>query len=118
MSTTPPPRSPWVGNAVIKSFSLGFEDHNILTLWLNLDFGGSGQGFGGYNLARRDINAAGIFIEGVLNVAGARDISKLVGRTIRVRKESEWSSPIHEIGHIVDNVWLNPKAAFGQAEQK
>lgn len=34
----------------IKSTSLGFEDHGIFTSYLQLDFSGYGQGFGGYGL--------------------------------------------------------------------
>jgi hypothetical protein len=32
----------------ITKVSLEIEDHGILTFWLHFDFGGSGQGFGGY----------------------------------------------------------------------
>ena len=37
-------------NARIRSTTLGVEDHGIFTAWLNLDYGGSGQGFGGWAL--------------------------------------------------------------------
>ena len=33
-------------NAKITSTHLGQEDHGIFTAWLQLDYGGSGQGFG------------------------------------------------------------------------
>lgn len=34
----------------IESVTLGIEDHGILSFFLHLDFGGKGQGFGGYAL--------------------------------------------------------------------
>ena len=39
-----------IKNAIITGTYLGIEDHGILTFWLYLDYGGSGQGFGGYQL--------------------------------------------------------------------
>jgi hypothetical protein len=40
----------------IKSAELFIEDHGILTFFLHFDFGGSGQGFGGYTLDAWDKN--------------------------------------------------------------
>ena len=37
-------------NAVIESARLTTDDHGCLSAWLMLDYGGSGQGFGGYAL--------------------------------------------------------------------
>lgn len=39
-----------IKNAIIKSATLTTEDHGLLTAWIMLDFGGSGQGFGGFCL--------------------------------------------------------------------
>jgi len=39
----------------VKSIMFGYEDHGILTLFLHLDFGGSGQGFGGMILSRSEV---------------------------------------------------------------
>lgn len=38
------------GNAKIKSTMLGFEDHGIMTCFLQLEQASSGQCFGGYRL--------------------------------------------------------------------
>lgn len=35
---------------IIYNTMLGFEDHGIMTFYLHFNFGGSGQGFGGYGL--------------------------------------------------------------------
>ncbi|WP_423258771.1 hypothetical protein, partial [Escherichia coli] len=39
---------PEVKNAVITGTMLGVEDHGILSCMIYLDYGGAGQGFGGY----------------------------------------------------------------------
>lgn len=39
-----------ITNAVIESVSLTSDDHGCLSAWLHLNYGGSGQGFGGYVL--------------------------------------------------------------------
>lgn len=65
-------------NAKITGTMLGIEDHGILTAMLYLDYGGTAQGFGGYQLdryvegqRRRVGTAAGSqFILGVLNALG------------------------------------------------
>ena len=41
-------------NAVIESVRLTTDDHGCLSAWLMLDYGGSGQGFGGYALYLAD----------------------------------------------------------------
>lgn len=37
-------------NAVIESARISSDDYGLLSAWLVLDYGGSGQGFGGYAL--------------------------------------------------------------------
>ncbi len=102
-------------NAKIKGFSLGYEDHGILTMFLNLDYGGAGQGFGGYMLdtyqgergkGSRVGTAYGMeFVVRVLKTVGVDDIKDLVGKPIRVR--STWTK-VNAIGHFIEDKWFDP----------
>ena len=106
-------------NAIIKSTMLGGEDHGIMTFWLHLDFGGTGQGYGGYGLdaplkrdgkfIRRIGTAFGLeAIMRVLAVVGVHKWEDLKGKHIRVNKTKEWGEII-SIGHIIEDEWLDLK---------
>lgn len=110
-------------NAVITKAS--FDTERGLSAWLMLNYGGhGGQGFGGYllyipaNWDKSDEpkpiqpNYCGHFIYRVLTIAGVDDWAKLVGRSIRVRKEDHWNGPIRAIGHIIEDDWFDPKVEF------
>jgi hypothetical protein len=100
-----------IKNAVIESASLNMND-GFLTVWLTLDYGGTGQGFGGYTLyLPKDWrhhnpagpNCAGHFIARVLEIADVREWDRLQHRTIRVRT---CDGLIEAIGHIVKDDWF------------
>lgn len=103
-------------NAIIKSTKISSEE-GLLEIWLDLDYGGSGQGFGGYALylpksfPNHKINAgfAGHFIWRCMEIAGVTNWDDLIGKTVRVRKEH---SKIHAIGHIIKNDWFSPYEDF------
>ncbi len=94
-----------------------FDTERGLSAWLTLDYGGSGQGFGGYLLYapkgwkahESKGNYAGHFIYRCLEVAGVSDWAKLVGKNVRVRCEH---SKVHAIGHIINDDWFNPSEDF------
>lgn len=102
-------------NAVIEK--VRFDTERGLTMHVMLNYGGSGQGFGGYLLYAPEGWAAhnnpgnfcGHFIWRVLEIAGVDDLAQLPGKTIRVRSEH---SKVHAIGHIVENKWFNPQEEF------
>lgn len=109
-----------IKNAIITGASLDIGDRGLLMSFIQVDYGGSGQGFGGYCLYRprsfthHKLNSvAGHWIFRCLEIAGADEWSKLIGKTIRVDCES---SKIHGIGHIVKDDWFYPAEDFKEAE--
>ncbi len=108
-----------IKNAVITNATISSDDHGMLTAWLTLDYGGTGQGFGGYSLylpkgcLHHDLKSvAGHFIWRCLEVADVTEWSKLKGKTIRVKTEDDWNGLIVGIGHIVKDDWFVPKIDF------
>lgn len=111
-----------VQNAIIENAVITNEDYGLLSAWVYLDYGGTGQGFGGYALylpktfthhKLNGPNYAGHFIWRVMEIAGVTEWSKLKGKTVRVKCEH---SKVHAIGHIVKNDWFDPSIDFKQAE--
>lgn len=108
-----------ISNALIES--VRFDNERGLSAWIMLDFGGSGQGFGGYMLYAPEGWAAhntggdltGHFIYRVLQIVGVDDWSKLVGKPVRVRKQSHFDT-IDAIGHIIKDEWFCPKEEFAK----
>jgi len=104
-------------NAVIESTTIDIGDRNLLTIWLNLDYGGAGQGFGGYALYLPESydhhelkSFAGHFIFRVLEIAGVHRWEQLKGKTIRVKSDGT----IKAIGHITKDDWFDPSKDFKQ----
>lgn len=111
-----------IKNAVIESVSLSFGDRGFLDCSLVLDYGGSGQGFGGYVLylpkswKHHELKSvAGHFLFRVMEVAGVQSWDQLKGRTIRVKAEHR---KVHAIGHIVKNDWFCPEQDFAVLKEK
>lgn len=102
-------------NAVIDSAF--FDTERGLSAWIGLDYGGSGQAFGGYLLYAPKgwkaheckANYAGHFIYRCLEIAGVSDWQKMIGKTIRVRAEH---GKVHAIGHIIKDDWFDPSVDF------
>ena len=76
---------------------LGYEDHGILTVWLTLDYGGAGQGAGGYGLdsydKERKVRVAhpecGRWVAGVIGACGVRNWEDVKGRTVIAIRDND-----------------------------
>lgn len=111
-----------VQNAIITGFSLRMERGFFLDSWVSLDYGGSGQGFGGFVLYlsktakhHEVMSHAGHWIWRVMEIAGVKDVKDIVGKSVRVRKPDEWGT-VEAIGHIINDDWFDPKVEFGTEE--
>lgn len=106
-----------IKNAIIDSAIISNDDRGFLDCWLMLDYGGSGQGFGGWVLYM-PTNAwrtpevksfAGHHIHRCMEVAGVGKFHELKGKTIRAKVVD---GKIEAIGHIVNDDWYSPKVDF------
>jgi hypothetical protein len=106
-------------NAIIEAATIAADDHGCLSVWLHLDYGGTGQGFGGYALylpksfKHHHLNGpAGHFIWRVMEVAGVTKWDDLVGKTVRAESTH---SKVEAIGHIVKDDWFRPSLELAEA---
>ena len=109
-----------ITNAIIESAAITSGDHGVLSAWVHLDYGGTGQGFGGFALylpkscTHHELKSvAGHFIWRVMEVAGVERWENLKGKTVRVKATH---SGVHAIGHIVKDDWFCPSEDFKKAE--
>lgn len=107
-------------NAVISGVTLEKGDRGFLQAFLTLDYGGSGQGFGGYVLylpksyAHHDLKSvAGHFIFRCMEIADVDDWSRMEGKTIRVKADR---MKVHAIGHIIKDDWFDPSKDFASED--
>ena len=108
-----------IRNARIESVSLSCADHGVLTGWLTLDYGGSGQGFGGHALycpenekfpgPRRGYAAH--FIWRCCEVVDVPTWESLKGKTIRAKCDQ---GKVYAIGHILKDKWFDVQKEFDE----
>lgn len=89
-------------NARIERTFLGIQDHGMLVVVLEMDYGdGSGQGY-----VRILGDRAHLMLRNLLEVLGVDSWEKVQGSYCRVRRRSRSSmDTITQIGHITRDVW-------------
>lgn len=115
-----------IKNAIIRSADIRIDRDIFLSVWLNLDYGGAGQHFGGYILGGLpDVkagkhhempNLAADFIVQCMLMAGVEDFKNIVGKSIRVAIHE--NGDIAAIGHILKDEWYAPSLAIADLLQK
>ena len=100
-----------IKNAIIESATLSKADHGVLSGWLHLDYGGSGQGFGGYCLYNPnfDGDSSGKWLWRIMETLEVYEWGEVVGKTIRVKADH---GKVHAIGHILKDQWFCPSEEF------
>lgn len=114
-------------NAKIKSTRLGFEDHGIMTFFLDIEYSKcSGQGVGGYSLCEpykindkihRYGTANGMdLIMRILNVVGVQSWEDLPGKYIRVYSNN---TDVGAIFNILDDrgLWFRSHFISNNSDQ-
>lgn len=105
-----------IKNAIIESITIDDADRGFLNMQVNLSYGRTGQGFGGYALYLPESfdnhelkSIAGHFIWRVMEIAGVSRLDNAKGKSIRVRVNN---GIVEAIGHILNEDWLCPKEDF------
>lgn len=97
-----------IKNAIIRGVTIGDDDHGGLSSFLDLDYGGVHQGFGGYGLYSpgRSEDHGGKWIWRCMEVVGVDEWGKLRGAPVRVRVEDGLAVAI---GHYIEDRWFEPR---------
>lgn len=113
----------YIKNAVINSVS--FSDERGLGIFVELDYGGSIQGFGGFGYYncwddswKKGPNYLGRFIWRMLKITGVHDLKHIVGKSVRVKLDSPYlDGNILAVGHIIKDDWFSPREEFAPEKQ-
>jgi len=102
-------------NAKIIKTTLGFEDHGILTFFIECEFEqGSRQSFGGFRLDGPAKNKDGwkghafgiACVRKIIETVGVEKWEDLKGRYLRIKKNG-YNEPIEEIANIMEDNWFS-----------
>lgn len=115
-----------ISNAIVESATIQLDRDCFLCAWLGLDYGDSShQGFGGHVLGgvagvragdhRNQPNFAAEAIVRIMEVCGVDNWKNIPGKTVRVKRTTDGlGGDIIAIGHIVKDIWYDPKKTFSE----
>lgn len=90
-----------IKNAKITGTELGGTERGP-SFWVYVDYGGAGQGFGGYALGGAFTHYV---ITGILSALDVESWEQLKGKPVRVNVEG---GTIKSIGHFLEDKWFTP----------
>lgn len=114
-------------NAIITTAVITNEDHGWLSIWLNLNYGGSGQGFGGHALwnptsalklldekasVKFTGDLTGLWIWRIMQICDVHKWADVSGSMIRVKAHS---NGVNAIGHYLNDEWFEPSLEYRAA---
>ena len=96
-----------ITNAKIASFDIFIENHGILTSFVDIDYGNSRQGYGGYShIGERKYTLVDTVL-GLLAITDSLKIDQIAGEPIRVfLKDDGFYRKIVAIGHYLEDKWF------------
>jgi len=90
-----------IKNAKITGTELGGNERGP-SFWVYVDYGGAGQGFGGYSLGGTFTHYV---ITGILEALEVDSWEKLKGTPVRVKASHD---KVQAIGHYLKDQWFDP----------
>ena len=99
-------------NAIIRIASISY-DQGFVSAWLTLDYGGEGQGFGGFKLykPKGEKDYLGYFVYRCFQTLEVNEWNDLINLAIRVKKKT-LEDEVYAIGHIIKDQWFSPIEEF------
>lgn len=103
-------------NAKIDSAEIVIEDHGNLTFFIGVTTEkGWSTSIGGYFLeevvdereGRKTREYASEMIRKTMEAVGVNSWSDLVGKYVRVDDNDRWNSPVHRMGNILSDNWVD-----------
>lgn len=99
-----------INNAVIESVTITTE--RVLSSWIQVTYGGSGQGFGGYFLGGPYM---AVWIEEILKVLEVEKWENLKGKSCRIDIRDGLA---YGIGNLLTDKWFYPKEVFNKMQME
>ena len=106
--------------AKITNISLSMADHGVLTLDITLDGNGWGVVYGGYVLGKgylgaKEFKGSAEGLEAIMRIMdtiGVDELSKAIGKYVRVIFFDGWGSRVKKIGNIIEDKWFDYQEFF------